>query len=203
MRTKVPTSVLELLAIPGLRPPHALDLYRKLGIATVADLEAACRQDRLKSATGLVADFQAKMLEGIALMRRSHGQRLIHHAAEDLAGLEANLRRSHPELTRIVPAGDVRRGSELVSDLALVAETPTGSGIDILRVADRTSIWLTDRPRWGVALVLATGSDRHLDELRSVAERRGLHLDEHGLYRGDGLIQCPQEEASTQPSGFR
>jgi DNA polymerase (family 10) len=194
MRAEVPTNVLALLAIPGLRPPHALDLYRELGIASVADLEAACRHDRLKSAAGFGAAFQAKMLEGIALMRRSHGQRLIHHAAEDLAGLEANLRRSHPEPTRVVPAGDVRRGSELVSDLALVAETPTGSGIEILRVADRTSIWLADRPQWGVALVLATGSDRHLDELRSVAERRGLHLDERGLYRGDDLMECPEEE---------
>ncbi len=107
---------------------------------------------------------------------------------------KTNLRRSHPELTRIVTAGDVRRGSELVADLALVAETPTGSGIEILQVSDRTKIWLTDRRRWGVALVLATGSDRHLEELRSLATRRGLRLDERGLYRGDNLIECMEEE---------
>ena len=85
-------------------------------------------------------------------------------------------------------------GSELVADLALVAETPTGSGIEILQVADRTKIWLADRRRWGVALVLATGSDRHLEELRSLAARRGLRLDEHGLFRGDNLIECTEEE---------
>ena len=194
MRAEVPTSVLELLAIPGLRPPRVLDLYHKLGIANVEELEAACRQNRLKAAKGFGAALQAKILDGIALMRRSQGQRLIHHAAEDLAALEANLRRSHPELTRIVPAGDVRRGSELVADLALVAETPTGSGIEILQVTDRTKIWLTDRRRWGVALVLATGSDRHLEELCSLAARRGLRLDEHGLFRGDNLIECTEEE---------
>jgi DNA polymerase (family X) len=38
-------------------------------------------------------------------MRRSHGQRLIHHAGEHLRTLEASLRRSHPELTRIVCFG--------------------------------------------------------------------------------------------------
>ena len=194
MRAEAPTSVLELLDIPGLRPQLVLDLYHKLGIAGVEELEAACRQNWLKSAKGFGASLQAKILDGIALMRRSRGQRLIHHATEDLAALEENLRRSHPELTRIVTAGDVRRGSELVADLALVAETPTGPGIEILQVSDRTKIWLTDRCRWGVALVLATGSDRHLKELRSLATRRGIRLDESGLHRGDKLIECTKEE---------
>ena len=53
MRAEVPTSVLELLAIPGLRPPRVLDLYHKLGIASVEELEAACRQNRLKGRQGV------------------------------------------------------------------------------------------------------------------------------------------------------
>jgi DNA polymerase (family 10) len=69
MRAEVPTNVLALLAIPGLRPSHALDLYRELGIASVAELEAACRQDRLKSATGFVAAFQAKMRKTSSAMK--------------------------------------------------------------------------------------------------------------------------------------
>jgi len=77
---------------------------------------------------GLRSAFQAKVLAAIELLRRSRGQRLIHHAAEHLRTLETSLRRSHPELSRIVSAGELRRGAELVSDLALVAETPDGSG---------------------------------------------------------------------------
>ena len=110
LRAEVPAGVLELLAIPGLRPQKVLDLYRKLGITSVDELEAACRQDRLKETKGFGPAFQDKVLAGIELMRRSHGQRLIHRAGEHLSTLEASLRRSHPELTRIVPAGDFRRG---------------------------------------------------------------------------------------------
>src|SRR5829696_4808527 len=73
-------------------------------------------------AKGFGPAFQAKVLAGIELLRRSRGQRLIHHAAEHLSALEANVRRLHPELSRMVPVGDVRPGSELVSDLALVRE---------------------------------------------------------------------------------
>jgi DNA polymerase (family X) len=108
--------------------------------------------------------------------------------------LEANLRRSHPELTRIVPAGDFRRGAELVSDLALVAETPAHARIEIVNIADGAKVWLADRRHYGVALVLATGSSEHVDELRSLAERRGLQLDERGLYRGQDLVDCVDEK---------
>ncbi|WP_147022517.1 DNA polymerase/3'-5' exonuclease PolX [Microvirga aerophila] len=193
-RPEVPSGVLELLAIPGLRPQKILDLYRKLGITSVDELEAAGRQDRLKATKGFGPAFQDKVLTSIELMRRSHGQRLIHRAGEHLSTLEANLRRSHPELTRIVPAGDFRRGSELVSDLALVAETPAHSGIEVIDLSEGARVWLADQRHYGVALVLATGSSKHIEELRSVAERRGLRLDERGLYRGQHLVDCVDEK---------
>jgi DNA polymerase (family 10) len=192
MRAEVPAAVLEMLAIPGLRPPKVLDLYRKLGIASVDQLEAACRQGRLGQAKGFGPAFQAKVLAGIDLLRRSRGQRLIHHAADHLRALETVVRRLHPELSRLVPAGDFRRGSELVSDLALVAETPEGSGIHIADLAD-AKVWLADARRYGVALVLATGSSAHVSELETRAETRGLRLGERGLYRGRRLLPCPDE----------
>src|SRR5215213_5459996 len=74
LRAEVPAGVLDLLAIPGLRPQKVLDLYRKLGITSVDELEAACRQDQLKATKGFGPAFQDKVLTGIELMRRSHGQ---------------------------------------------------------------------------------------------------------------------------------
>jgi DNA polymerase (family 10) len=194
LRAEVPAGVLELLAIPGLRPQKVLDLYRKLGITSVDELEAACRQDRLMETKGFGPALQDKVLTGIELMRRSHGRWLIHRAGEHLSTLEASLRRSHPELTRIAPAGDFRRGSELVSDLALVAETSALSGIEMIDLAEGARVWLADRRHYGVALVLATGSSEHIEELQSLAERRGLRLDERGLYRGQQLVDCVDEK---------
>jgi len=192
MRAEVPAGVLDMLAIPGLRSTRVLDLFRKLGITSLDGLEAACRQNTLTHATGFGPAFQAKVLAAIELLRRSRGQRLIHHAAEHLRILETSLRRSHPELSRIVPAGEVRRGAELASDLALVAETPDGSGIQVVDGAS-ARVWLADEKRYGVALVLATGSSEHVSELTSRARRRGLRLDEKGLYSGRRLLPCPEE----------
>ena len=128
MRADVPASVLEFLNIPGLAPEKIAHIHQHLGITTLADLEQACRQDRLKATKGLGAALQAKVLQGIDLLHRSQGQRLVHHADALLRAAAANLAVSHPELQRIAIAGDLRRGCEVVSALVLVAEAPDGLG---------------------------------------------------------------------------
>src|SRR5215213_10496138 len=122
MRKDIPAGVLEMLAVPGLRPEKVLKLYRELGIASLSDLEAAAKADRLKSVKGLGPALQAKILHNIAISRENEGCRHIHRAAALLKSAEQSLRRARPELTRIAPAGESRRGCELVRDLVLVAE---------------------------------------------------------------------------------
>src|SRR3954452_17883554 len=142
MRAEVPASVLEMLKIPGLAPEKVLEIYRQLGTATLEELEQACRADRLRACKALGASLQAKVLQGLELLRRAQGQRLVHHADELLRATAANLGVSHPDLGRITVAGDLRRGCELVSDLALVAETPDGAGTQIVLLNEGIQLWL-------------------------------------------------------------
>src|SRR5215212_7326518 len=121
MRREIPAGVLEMLKIPGLRTQQILRIHKELEVASLEELESACRLDRLKDRKGLGAALQAKILEGLELMRRSHGQRLLHGATDILDRAIANLRRSHPDLERIAAAGDVRRGCEVVADLSVAA----------------------------------------------------------------------------------
>jgi DNA polymerase (family 10) len=194
MRADIPASLLELLSVPGLRPARVLDLHRTLGISSLDELEAACWQDRLTKAKGFGPAFQGKVLAAIELMRRSKGQRLLHHAGDHLAALTEAVRRSHPELTRILPAGEFRRGCELVSELVLAAETPAGSGVQVLDMPEQGSLWGADRNLFGVELVLATGSSGHVRDLQAYARDRGFRLDERGLFRGGCHLICPDEE---------
>src|SRR5215217_7979184 len=126
MRAELPATVLALSRIPGLPPNKVVQLHRKLGISSIEELERACRDERLAPVKGLGAALQKKVLDGIELLRRSQGRRLIHHAEDVLLATAANLSRSHPELRRIVPAGEFRRGCELVANMAVMAETPQG-----------------------------------------------------------------------------
>jgi DNA polymerase (family 10) len=194
MRSEAPAGVLEMLQVRGLTPEKVLQLYRKLGVTSLSDLEEACRDGRLQAAKGFGASLQNKVLSGIELMRRSQGQRLIHQAAEILAGTAANLERSHPELKRVVPAGECRRGCELIADLALMAESPAREATRVVELNREVRLWLASRSRYGAALVFATGSAAHVRALQAVAEERGFRLEQTGLYRGKRLVRCVEEE---------
>jgi DNA polymerase (family 10) len=174
LRSEVPAGVLQLLRIPGISPDKVLRIYRELGTESLDDLEAACRAGRVANAKGLGASLQGRLLSGIELMRRSQGQRLIQHAEDLLSTVAANLRRSHPELSRIAFAGDLRRGCELVSELALLAEVQDGDSIRVLSTGSDVKLWLADRDRYGLALLLATGSLDHIAGLQEVARQRAF-----------------------------
>lgn len=47
LRQEIPVGVLELLSVPGHRPDKVLRLHRDLGIGSLAELEAAAKDDRI------------------------------------------------------------------------------------------------------------------------------------------------------------
>jgi len=55
------------------------------------------------------------------------------------------------------------------------------------------SVHLTDRKRYGITQLLATGSGDHLDELRKVAKNKGLEITEDGVLRGKKMIAAESE----------
>jgi DNA polymerase (family 10) len=65
----VPDGVLELFAIPDIRPDKILKLYRELGISSLAELEAAATEDRIRKVKGLGASLQAKILQNLKIAR--------------------------------------------------------------------------------------------------------------------------------------
>ncbi|MBV9114300.1 MAG: DNA polymerase/3'-5' exonuclease PolX, partial [Hyphomicrobiales bacterium] len=125
MRKEVPESLLELLTIPGLRPEKILKLHSELGISSLTELEEAARAGRLQKSRGLGAALQTKILKGIEIKRNAQGLRHLHRAAELLEAAERHLRNAKAGIVRVTPAGEFRRGCELVGELTLVAELKT------------------------------------------------------------------------------
>jgi len=193
MRKDIPTGVLEMLAVPGLRPEKVLKLYRELGIASLSNLEAAAQADRLKCVKGLGPALQAKILRNIAISRETEGCRHIHRAAALLENAAQNLRRARPELKRVTPAGESRRGCELVRDLVLVAEGPSLEDTSATMRSGELSVVLTDESHYGVSLLHATGSARHLTELCKLAKAKGMVLAHDGLQKGGEIVAAKTE----------
>ncbi len=173
--------------------PKVLKLHKQLGIASLAGLEAAAREDRIKNTKGFGPALQRKVVQGLEIRKAALGSRHMHRAAELMAAAEKNLRRALPGLKRIVPAGDFRRGCELVCDLSLVAEDAKLKDSPELVKTNQLSVYLTDPEHFGSSLLLATGSDAHLQQLRTLAEGQGLSLTDRGLRRGDKSIAAKTE----------
>jgi DNA polymerase (family 10) len=193
MRREIPEGVLVMLSVPGLRPDKVLKLHKQLGIASLAELEGAAREDRIKNTKGLGPALQRKVVQGLEIRQTALGSRHLHRAAELMAAAEQNLRRAVPGLKRIVPAGDLRRSCELVCDLSLVAEDANLEDGPELVKTNQLSVYLTDPERFGSSLLLATGSDAHLQQLLTLAEGQGLRLTDRGLRRGDKTIAAKTE----------
>ncbi|MBR1364921.1 DNA polymerase/3'-5' exonuclease PolX [Bradyrhizobium ottawaense] len=194
LRKEIPAGVLEMLGVPGLRPEKVLRLYKDLGIGSLSELEAAAKDDRIKKAKGFGAALQTKILQNLAIAKSGEGHLHLHlhRAAALLAHAKDSIRKSRPELKRVTIAGDFRRGNELVGDLAIVAEaakpdkssTPSADGLQI-RVSDRN--------HFGAALLFATGSATHIEQLRALAAEKGMRLEPDGLHKGRTLIAGEEE----------
>jgi DNA polymerase/3'-5' exonuclease PolX len=182
LRKEVPEGALELLAVPGLRPDKILKLHQELGVSSLADLEAAAKEDRIRKVKGLGAPLQTKILQSLSMARGGETHRHLHKAAALLEHAFAALTRHHPEYFRLEIAGNFRRGCELVTDLALIAETKTPpEGEDL---SGELKLTVTDRRHFGASFLHATGSAEHLELLSKLARKKGSDLKPDGLYRG-------------------
>ena len=193
LRKEVPEGVLELLSVPGLRPDKALRLYKDLGITSLAELEAAARGDRIKKAKGLGPALQAKILQNLEIAKSGEGRLHLHRAAALLAHAKETLQRTQPNLRHVTVAGDFRRGCETVSDLVIVAEASELDKPTLLK-STGLKVHLTNRKHFGATLLHATGSSKHLDQLRALAVRNGMTLDMTGLRKGRSLLAETEED---------
>ena len=128
----------------------------------------------------------------LSIARSGETQLHLHKAAALLEHATATVKQQHPEYSRIEIAGDFRIGSELVTDLALVAETRKPSESE--EISGGLKLALTDKKHYGAKLLHATGSAEHLKQLVALAHDKGLELRPDGLYRGKKLIASATEK---------
>ncbi|MEH2512161.1 DNA polymerase (family 10) [Nitrobacteraceae bacterium AZCC 1564] len=134
--------------------------------------------------------MQTKILQNLSIARGGETQLHLHKAASLLDHAVKALKQEHPEYSRIEIAGDFRRGCELISDLALVAQGTARTE----RETSSLRLVISDKKHFGASLLHATGSAEHIAELKTFAEGKGFDLRADGLYRDKKLIASATEE---------
>jgi DNA polymerase (family 10) len=197
-----PPKLFELFDVPGLGPKKIKALYEKLKVASLADLEKACKDGKVAGLDGFGAKTQEKILHALATLEQGAGRHLSSVAAHAAATLLDDLR-SHPDAIRLSAGGSARRRNETVHDIDIIVSTKKPAAISrafrehplvdrVLSAGDtKSSVMLknglqadlrvvTDE-EYPFALMYFTGSKEHNIVLRGLAQDRGWTLNEYRL----------------------
>jgi DNA polymerase (family 10) len=199
---EVPVGLLELLKLPGLGPKGVTAVWTKLGVTSMAELESAIKDGRFRTLPGMKEKKEARILKGIEERRQTDQRFLQPMVAEAAARLTQLLLGAGAE--RVEPAGSFRRRKETIGDLDLLAvggdrdtlaKTLTayhdvrevlGQGDTktsvVLRSGLQVDLRHVPKESLGAALQYFTGSKAHNVAVRERAVKRGLKLNEYGLY---------------------
>jgi DNA polymerase (family 10) len=217
LRGRLPPGILELASVLGVRQVRRLQT--ELGIRNLDELEEACRTGRVQTVKGFGAKKERALLTRIEARRERGRKALLHDAlaqGERLLGFV----RSLPAIEQADLGGELRRRNETSERLVLVAassrpaaalqglsELPWATsshqtGLDSLQLEVASGLpveaVVVAPPRYGPALLHATGSGAHWQRLVDRALERGLLLREDGLL-ADGC----ESEATTEVAVYR
>ena len=216
LRTELPPAVTELLRVPGLGPKRVRHLYHDLDVQTVEQLYSAARQGRIRALAGFGEKTELNILQAVELHTEQIRRFKLAVAAQYAEALRSYLA-AVPGVKQVTVAGSFRRMRETVGDLDIIVTAAPGSNVmqdftaydevaEILVVGPtRASILLkcglqvdlrvVPEESYGAALHYFTGSKSHNIAVRQIAQKRGLKINEYGVYRGKTRIAGETEES--------
>jgi len=215
LKKKIPVNVSELSAVEGVGPKMIKVLYKKLGVKNLKDLEKAGRSGKIRKLERFGQKSEEKILKGIEFLKNSGGRRVLGIIAPELNALLAMVK-SFPEVETAIIAGSARRKKETIGDLDILAvskkpEIVMEKFITLPQIANvlskgktKTMVILKNgldadlrvvpAGSYGAALNYFTGSKDHNVKLRELAQKKGLKLNEYGLWNGNRQIAGKSEE---------
>jgi DNA polymerase (family 10) len=202
LRQKYPRSLVELLRIQGLGPKAVLKLRTELGVESLADLERALAEKRIRGLKGFGSKSEEKLAQSLARLAEQGalGRTPISVALPHAERIVTRLR-AVPGVTYAAHAGSLRRFSETVGDIDIVvtADAPEPVMEAVVALAERVlsrgdtktsivtqrgiqvDVRVVPREALGAALLYFTGSKTHNIKLRQRALARGYSLNEYAL----------------------
>lgn len=205
LKSDFPPGLVEVLSVPEVGPKTVKLLYEKVGVKSVQELEEVAREGKLSGLPGLGAKKEENILRGIKLYRTRSSRVLLGKALPLVDGVVTELeRRASSVIKKISPAGSLRRGKETIGDIDILATSSDASALmqafttlsfvdEVLAKGETKSSILTQEGLqidlrvvpsecFGAALQYFTGSKSHNIKLRERAIRRGLKINEYGVF---------------------
>jgi DNA polymerase (family 10) len=198
VRGDLPSSLAELGDVPGLSMKQILQLYKHGGIASVVDLQAACRSGALQGIPGIGRKMQDKLVGLLGEYQRGVG----YHLYADMVAEAEQLARALAAISRVravTLAGAMRRKLEVMNEFRFVACCEASSAtrrvadgmqaipnlVEVTEDGDSVraqsvhgvpiTVKVVPSAQHGCVLLQETGSEEHIEMLLRRFEKLRLH----------------------------
>lgn len=207
LKKSIPEGLLNLLNIPSVGPKTAKLLYEQLNIKSIPDLEEAIQKGKLKGIFGIKEKTIYNILKGIEVVKRGRERLTLAQAAFVADEFLGRLKKL-PEVKKIEAAGSLRRQKETVRDIDILITSKTPKKImdtfvrlpsvrEVLAAGEtkasirtesdvQVDCRVVEEKSFGAALIYFTGSKDFNIKLRQIAIKKGMKLNEYGLFSAEG-----------------
>ena len=202
LKAEFPPGLFELFELQGLGPKKIKALWEQLGVTSVAELQAACKDGRVEGLSGFGKKTADNILAAVEARARFAGRFRIGDIAGDAERMLGDLREL-PEVLQASLAGSYRRRKEVVGDLDFIVATnhpeqvsrffvehamvenilANGATKSAVRFKSgiQADLRVVKTAEYPFAINYFTGSKEHNIGLRSRALARGWTLNEYRL----------------------
>lgn len=213
---RVPAALADLAELPGLGPKRVKLLFETLKIKSMAGLAAAARHGKLHELPGFGPKLEQTILKATEAHVSGEEQRVRLFAAEQIAFPLVKYLEALRGVSKVIVAGSYRRRKETVGDLDILAICAKGGKAieHFVRYNEVASVLAEGTTRatmklksglqvdlrvvpaksYGAALLYFTGSKAHNIQLRQMGMKRGLKINEYGVFRKEEWIAGQSEK---------
>jgi DNA polymerase (family X) len=209
LEVHTPPALREIMRIAGLGPKRVHLLHEKLGIETPKDLLDAIRSGKIREIKGFGEKIEKQVLAGLEQITGVE-QRFKLSTAEPIALALMRYLQGVPGVTEAIIAGSFRRRQETVGDLDILATCGHSDAVmeafvnyeDVkqvlahgdtkssvtLRSGIQVDLRVVPQESYGAALHYFTGSKAHNIAVRQLGVKKGLKINEYGVFRGKDRV---------------
>lgn len=223
-KKRIPVKLDELLGIEGLGPKSIKTLYLELNVKNLSDLERAVQAHKISKLPRFGKKSEEKILKGIEFLKTGTGRFLLGSVDSTVRSMEEVLRKV-PGVNKVITAGSYRRRQETIGDIdILVAAKNAKKVMEVfvnmpqvvrtlahgetksmvkLKSGIQADVRVVPAESYGAALQYFTGDKAHNVELRKIAIKKGLKLNEYGVFRGKKMVSGKTEEEVYRALGLK
>lgn len=211
---RTPAGLSRLMKIAGLGPKRVKILYDKLRIEGLEELKEAARSGRISELRGFGKKTEQQILEEIGREKKEKRFKLV--VAEEVANALIRYLKKAKGVKEVIAAGSYRRRRETVADLDILATCQKGCDVmdrfvsyeDVMKVISRgetrstvvlrsdfqVDLRMVPEASYGSALHYFTGSKPHNIAVRTLGVKKGLKINEYGVFKGTRRVAGRTEE---------